>query len=293
MPHKPAQSERHSQPSAAVVLFGVDERGKPQAARFSQGETALATKVARQLQLRVLPVAKPELAALAAKVPAGRIHGTGRSVVPNIAANLFTELLAAAAGGASSAEPPQQPPPSGSGSDDTPPNTKKAEQHRLPKDWDELAPGHLVIAQESPDDGWYVAIIVERAGDMCTLRWRDYPRDRRFTRHCRSLALLSPGQTNPSEPSKPAAAEHSNKNGGKHAGTRSKPTPAGLPKTWEEIDVGHLVLAKDDGPWESYWEAVPTENHGATLTLTWRDYGALPKIERRRPTLALLCPTAT
>ena|SRR5207248_2434492 len=26
------------------------------------------------------------------------------------------------------------------------------------------------------------------------------------------------------------------------------------PKTWEDIDVNSLVLAKDDGPWRAWWE---------------------------------------
>ena len=35
--------------------------------------------------------------------------------------------------------------------------------------------------------------MVEANGDMFTLRWRDYPRARRFARHRLRLALLYPG----------------------------------------------------------------------------------------------------
>jgi hypothetical protein len=64
----------------------------------------------------------------------------------------------------------------------------------------------------------------------------------------------------------------------------------GLPRSWEEIDVNHLVLARDDGPWKSWWEAIPVEKNGDLLTLRWRDHGKLPTIIRDRRSLALICP---
>ena len=42
------------------------------------------------------------------------------------------------------------------------------------------------------EDGWYEAIVVEANGDMFTLRWRDYPRERRIVRHRLRLGLLYP-----------------------------------------------------------------------------------------------------
>ncbi len=45
----------------------------------------------------------------------------------------------------------------------------------LPGDWDEIAPGHLVVANEGPGNGWWDAIVVEVNGDMLTLHWRDFP----------------------------------------------------------------------------------------------------------------------
>ena len=62
----------------------------------------------------------------------------------------------------------------------------------LPRSWDEIAPGHLVIAQESLANGWWEAIVLDRNDDMLTLRFRDYPRLPRFFRHRTAVALLSP-----------------------------------------------------------------------------------------------------
>jgi hypothetical protein len=168
--------------------------------------------------------------------------------------------------------------------------TKKPAQDRLPKDWDAIAPGHLVVAQESLEDGWYEAIVLEQNGDMFTLRWHEFPRERRFARHRRSLGLLFPNiaglpaKTGPTAGQQPARAASE-----KTAAPKSK---KGFPLSWHEIDVDHLVLAKDDGPCQSWWEAIPTEKHGDTFTLRWRDHGQLPKIARARLSLALLCPNA-
>jgi hypothetical protein len=119
-------------------------------------------------------------------------------------------------------------------------------------------------------------VVVERIGDMCVLKWRDYPRDRRFTRHYRTLALLCP---NPDDVAVSASDKPT-------SGTKA------LPETWAEIGVGSLVLAVTEGPWPGWWEAIPTENHGDALTLRWRDFGQLPNVSRARTSLALIYPSA-
>jgi hypothetical protein len=62
----------------------------------------------------------------------------------------------------------------------------------LPTSWDDVAVGHLVIAQESLGDGWWEAIVLARDGDMLTLKWRDYPWQPNVLRHAGSVALLKP-----------------------------------------------------------------------------------------------------
>src|SRR5437667_4196364 len=56
----------------------------------------------------------------------------------------------------------------------------------------EIAPGHLVIAQESLANGWCEAIVLDRKGHMLTLRFRDYPGLPKFFRHRTAVALMSP-----------------------------------------------------------------------------------------------------
>lgn len=61
----------------------------------------------------------------------------------------------------------------------------------LPQTWDEIGPGHLVIAQEALEYGWWEAIVLARNNDMLTLRFRDFPKLPKFARHRAAVALIS------------------------------------------------------------------------------------------------------
>jgi hypothetical protein len=70
------------------------------------------------------------------------------------------------------------------------------------------------------------------------------------------------------------------------------PAPApGLPATWDDIDVGHLVIARDEaaGGW---WEAIVIAKDGDMLPLQFRDYPKQAPVVLHRTTLALLKPIA-
>jgi len=157
----------------------------------------------------------------------------------------------------------------------------------LPRNWREVGLGDLVVAQESLEDGWYEAIVIEVNGDMLTLRWRNYPRLRRIVRHRLRVGLLYPGPQTAAQVSKQTKPSPSKK----HQDTASN-HESSLPRDWQEIDVNTLVLAKDDGPHRSWWEAVPIEKAGDAFKLRWRDYAAVSPITRHRLDLALICPDA-
>ena len=71
----------------------------------------------------------------------------------------------------------------------------------LPRSWDDIAAGHLVIAQESLEYGWWEAIVLARNGDTFTLQYRDYPHLPKFVRHRSGVALMC----SPTDDAKPAA----------------------------------------------------------------------------------------
>ena len=176
-----------------VVLFGVDEHGKPKAARFLDKHASLATKAAEQLNLQVLRIIGPEASDLAARLPQGRIHANGRGFVPYIRRDLYAKLVVAAGGsveGAQAATHADAAGQSGSGQ----PSPKRSDNPGHPQDWDSIAVGHVVIALQEPGEGWYEAIVTEINGDMLTTRWRHYPKERRITRHRLSVGLLYPNE---------------------------------------------------------------------------------------------------
>src|SRR5262249_14164837 len=90
-PHPDSNSAR-----VPVVLFGVDQSGKPKAARFVEKHAELAIKAAAHLTLQVLPIVSPAVTDLAGRLPAGRIHANGRGFVPYIRRDLYAKLVAAA-----------------------------------------------------------------------------------------------------------------------------------------------------------------------------------------------------
>ena len=58
--------------------------------------------------------------------------------------------------------------------------------------WDDIGPGHVVIAKETSECGWWDAVVVERTGDLVTVRYRDYPDCPSMIRHRSAIALISP-----------------------------------------------------------------------------------------------------
>ena len=268
-----------------VVLFGLDDHGKPKAARFIQKHAELATKAAGHLKLQVLQVTCPAVADLAGRLPTGRIHANGRGFVPYVRRDLYAELVAAASTPAQSGQPSAQAAVSGSGQV----GSQQNGEGTLPKNWGEIGAGHVVIALDEPGEGWYEAVVVETVGDMLTMRWRDYPRERRFSRHRFSVGLLYPHGRPATDPDFEALGSKAPK--GKQSAMEPS-TKAGsvFPKTWDNIDVDCLVLAKEDGPWRSWWEAIPIAKSDQMFLLRWRDFPQVPNISRARWTLGLLYP---
>jgi hypothetical protein len=67
----------------------------------------------------------------------------------------------------------------------------------------------------------------------------------------------------------------------------------GLPQDWDSIEVGHLVIAPEDGgPKEGWWEAIVLAKDGDMLTLKWRDFPKQANAVRHRTAVALMKPTA-
>ena len=175
---KAKAAAKESTPTAPLIVLGYDEHHKPRAARFPAPDAALVAKAAQLMDLKVYQAATDDLAALAKKLPVGRLYGNGRGFVPNVRQSLYSEIIVTLA----------VEPQAAVGKD----RDKLPVATGLPRAWDEIAPGHLVIAQEALDYGWWEAIVIARNGDMFTLRFRDYPKLPKFVRHRNAIALMSP-----------------------------------------------------------------------------------------------------
>ena len=126
-----------------LLVLGFDEQQKPCGARFVGANPDLVAKAAQLMGLKVYKASSPDVAEVAKKLPLGQLYATGRAFVPHVRQSLYSEVIVALA-----AEPEQ----AAVGPDDDQASTPLA--RGLPGSWDEIAPGHLVIAQESLANGW-------------------------------------------------------------------------------------------------------------------------------------------
>jgi hypothetical protein len=194
MPNDHAPAEQSD-----VVLFGLDETGKPRAARFSGEHTDLVAKAAGLMNLTICCINSAELATIAQQLPAGRIHANGRGLVPNVRRDLYDKLIEASKlARKSDSENQAIGKPADNPTEISAPNFDPASPAPsvalgYPRDWDDISVGHLVIAREGAVNGWWEAIVVDRAGDLLTMRWRDFPGYPKFVQHRTAVALLKPG----------------------------------------------------------------------------------------------------
>jgi hypothetical protein len=151
------------------------------------------------MNLTICYVNSAELATIAQQVPVGRIHANGRGLVPNVRRDLYDKLIEATRPATNTGSDNQGTgKPADNPTETSAPNSDSASPapsvaQSCPRDWDDISVGHLVIAQEDAANGWWEAIVTDRAGDMLTMRWRDYPGHPKFVQHRTAVALLKPG----------------------------------------------------------------------------------------------------
>jgi hypothetical protein len=163
-----------------LIVLGFGDQQKPRGARFIDAKPDLVAKAADLMGFKVYEASSPDVAEYAKKLPLGRLYANGRGFVPNIRQSLYSDLIVALALESQTAL-------GGNGDKDSLPVARG-----LPRSWDEIAAGHLVIAQESLEYGWWEAIVLDRKDESFTLQYRDYPHLPKFVRHRSGIALMSP-----------------------------------------------------------------------------------------------------
>jgi hypothetical protein len=169
-----------SKSAAELIVLGFNDRFEPCAARFAGAKPDTVIKAAHRIGFKAYPVTSRDLAVLARKVPEGRLNSKGAMTVPKVPQSLYSEIVVELVAD------PKQAIETADQASELPTATG------LPSSWDQVAPGHLVIAEEGPGYGWWEAIVIERNGDMCTLRYRQFPKLPAFARRRNAIALKSP-----------------------------------------------------------------------------------------------------
>ncbi len=190
--------ETEAQVEIAVVVFGIDDAGRPHGSAFKANDRVLAERAAGLMGMHVLRPETDEQRALAAQLPRGRVFDSGKAFLPFVRAALYQSLAAMAGVSATPLAQPaisacaaSQSPPEGMANDEGPSGTDDGEPP-LPRTWGEIEVGRLVLATEGPAEGWFESVVLHVKDEVLTLKWRDWPKQRSFTRRRSQLALLPP-----------------------------------------------------------------------------------------------------
>jgi hypothetical protein len=180
--------------TAMLLVYGLDEAGKPRGARFTATDLETVAPVIAALKLESFQPCSDEVTSLGMKLPVGRVYARGKANIPNIKRELYDKLLAAA----TSANPPGANQPAAAEADSSA-NASTALSailpplaSGLPQNWESIATGNMVLADEGGDEGWWPAIVIARDDEILTLRYRDYPKAPKFQRHLSTIALINP-----------------------------------------------------------------------------------------------------
>jgi hypothetical protein len=199
---KPYAAKPKEAAPAALVLFGLDDRGKAHAAWFAQNDAEAGTTAAEAMGMFALPVEDDAVRALAGQVPQGKIFTSGKAFVPFVKASLFDALVMQLP--EDRRDQARQPVRASgkatgnsyavaSGAADGRGAGAATVQHDFPTDWSKIKVGSVVLASEGREDGWYEADVLETLpGNRFKLRWHDWPDLPKFERAVTEIALLHP-----------------------------------------------------------------------------------------------------
>jgi hypothetical protein len=189
-----------------VYVLGLDANGKPRGARFPELKDNVVS-AAMDMKCRVLIDEPQAVTALGMKLPVRRVHSAGKVVklsVPNIRRELYDRILEAVRVANEQSDAEMK---AGAAEQSPEANESRGQVDAalaevrcispvtsgLPRSWEEIAVGHMVLAHESPDDGWWEAVVIKREDEILTLRYRDAPKLPKFIRHINTVALVNPG----------------------------------------------------------------------------------------------------
>jgi hypothetical protein len=203
MTKKSDKPDLSNDPRVQLFVYGLDEAGKPKGARFAMAEMETVSPVVTAQKLQFFKGTTEELANLGMKLAVGRIYARGKSLIPNIKRDLYDKIQAEVVRSqneseASRAEQVKASPAASDGGSETAtaptdvPAIQPPLPSGLPQNWESIAVGNMVLADEGPGEGFWQAIVIARDNEILTLRYRDYPKVPKFERHISTIALINP-----------------------------------------------------------------------------------------------------
>lgn len=189
-----AESKHEAKP--ALIVLGIDEKGRSHAARFDAALAAAATSAANLMQFSAATVTAGGLFDLAGQLPQGKLFAaSGKALIPFVRAELFDQLVKVS--GVKVRQPLKLVKAEGSAATTDKPGAAPAKPtpNHFPADWASIKVGSEVLAvDDDPTEGWFEAVVTTaKPNDGFELRWRDYPTLPPFTRPRSKLALLWAG----------------------------------------------------------------------------------------------------
>jgi hypothetical protein len=169
---KPDDGKKPAQ-EPALIVFGLTEKGAPQASWFSGVDAEVAIRTAQLLKFRALAVKTPAQRDLLPQLRQGQVFAGDRLFAPVIQQSLYEELTRVAGDPKGDAAPPPAPP--------------------NPRDWAAIKVGSMVLGIEDAEDGWGEALVLEVNEHLLRLRWVFEPRWPAFIKPRTEVALLPPG----------------------------------------------------------------------------------------------------
>src|SRR5947209_2323359 len=120
-----------------LVLYGLDDKGKPRAGLVASAEAEAALALAGNLSLQLMPISTAQRRVLAAELAPANLAESDYSVVPIVRRALFAEIERAAQ--VEDVAPEANPAPDATGHPEIDQETTL---------WDRIKVGQLVLAQE-------------------------------------------------------------------------------------------------------------------------------------------------
>jgi hypothetical protein len=154
-------------PDPSIIVFGMNERGSPQASWFTAADAETALKAASLMGLQAATIGSEKHEALAKELQQGQVFASDRLFAPGIKPELYSDLFELC--GSAPAEDPVL---------------------TRPTNWDEIAVGSLVLVNDGGNTGSFYECVVMATNDhLLQLRWRTSPRDASFIRSKAEVGL--------------------------------------------------------------------------------------------------------